>query len=620
MVATMLESPGSNCEVGGVVLTSGVDANGNGVLEDEEVVDTEYVCNGLALGSGSDGVLVDTAVLALGDANCASGGVAISQGPDTNANGELDPDEITGVAYACNGDPSACGFPLRWSADTGVCSASSDWSSADLSGADLSSTYLAGIDLSDANLRDAKLMWSELSGATLAGADLQDADLSHARMRDADLSGAQLDGADLSGVDLSRATLAGVTATHLAGCPTDLPAGWRCTDLGSAGKTLLGPGSSLSGLDLTGADLSGTQLSGAQIAGLAGCPAQLPTGWRCLSLGAAGNTLVGPGASLVGLDLTGADFSSITDLQRVNFGGSNLTNAVFAPDTNLRDAVFDAATLMGMNLGSAQLSGVHATSLVACPSGLPNGWSCTNLAVTGNTLVGPRADLTGVSFANADLTGVDLRATNLRGVDFSGADLSGANLAGANLNGANLTGAELNGANLSNVRFDNANLTGANLTSANVDNAQLSDATLTNLAAPSVQNCPDSLPSGWRCLRAMLIGPSAQLAGVALDGADLRNVRLTNANLSGANLSGADLSGVDASGLNATGANLSSANLQGTKLIGATLVDANLSNADASDADLTSAVLTGANLAGVDWGNTTCPNGVKASNNGNVCP
>ncbi len=620
MVATTAEPPGENCEIGGVALATGVDANGNGVLEEEEVAATEYVCNGLALGSGSEGILVDTVVLPRGDANCPSGGVAISQGSDRNSNGELEPSEVTGVAYACNGEPNTCSFPSKWDATAGVCSARSDWSAADLTGANLSSTYLAGVSLAGAKLANAMLMWSELSGANLAGADLKGADLRNARLRGADLSNANLDATNLTGVDLSRATLTGVMATHLVACPSDLPTGWRCTDLGAAGKTLLGPGSSLKGLDLTGANLTSAQLDGAQIAGLAGCPAQLPAGWRCLTLGAAGKTLVGPGASLVGLDLTGADFSSITDLHGVNFRGSNLTNATFAANTNLRDTTFDATTLSSVNLATAQLAGVHGTSLAACPTALPVGWSCTNLAATGNTLIGPRADLTGVSFANANLSGIDLRNTNLRDVDFAGANLGGANLAGANLSGANLAGAVLTGANLSNATFDNANLSAASLASANVDNAQFSDATLTNLAAPSVQNCPDSLPSGWRCLRNMLIGPTAQLAGVALNGADLTNVRLTNANLSGANLSGANLSGIDASGLNATGANLTSANLQGTKLVGATLANANLSSADASDADLTSAVLTGATLTGVDWGNATCPNGVKSSSNGNTCP
>jgi uncharacterized protein YjbI with pentapeptide repeats len=620
LVASSVEPAGDNCEIGGIALASGVDANGNGVLEEEEVTSTEYVCNGLALGSGMKGILVDTRVLAQGDAHCPSGGVAISQGPDDNGNGELDASEVSGVAYACNGKATTCAFPTGWDATVGACTTRSNWSAADLSGANLSSTYLAGVNLAGAKLSNAKLMWSDLGGANLMGADLQGADLSNARMRGADLSNAVLDGANLTGVDLSRATLSGVSGTHLLGCPADLPDGWRCADLGTAGKTLLGPGSSLKGLDLTGANLSSAQLGGAQVAGLAGCPAQLPAGWQCLTLGPAGKTLVGPGASLVGLDLTGAVFVSITDLHNVSFRGSNLTGATFATNTNLRDASFDATNLTNVNLATAQLADVRGTNLVACPAMLPTGWSCTSLAGTGNTLVGPRADLSGVSFANANLSGIDLRNTNLRDVNFSGANLSSANLSGAELQGANLQGAVLTGANLSDASFGDANLSGATLTSANVDNAQFSDATFTGLAAPSVQNCPDSLPSGWRCLRNMLIGPTAQLSGVALNGSDLTNVRLTNANLSGANLSGANLSGVDASGMNATGANLSSANLQGTRLVGADLTNANMTSADASDADLRSAVLTGAILTGVDWGNAICPNGVKSSNNGNVCP
>ena len=50
---------------------------------------------------GSD-ALVSTVEEPAGD-NCEDGGVAVSYGSDTNNNGELDEEEVTGVDYICNG-------------------------------------------------------------------------------------------------------------------------------------------------------------------------------------------------------------------------------------------------------------------------------------------------------------------------------------------------------------------------------------------------------------------------------------------------------------------------------------------------------------------------------------
>jgi hypothetical protein len=40
------EPPGVNCPAGGVKVMSGVDANRNGVLEDNEIQNVKYICNG----------------------------------------------------------------------------------------------------------------------------------------------------------------------------------------------------------------------------------------------------------------------------------------------------------------------------------------------------------------------------------------------------------------------------------------------------------------------------------------------------------------------------------------------------------------------------------------------
>ena len=50
-------------------------------------------------------------------ANCAYGGSKATSGPDSNANGVLDPAEVTSTAYVCNGPP---GPGLTWVDVTGT--------------------------------------------------------------------------------------------------------------------------------------------------------------------------------------------------------------------------------------------------------------------------------------------------------------------------------------------------------------------------------------------------------------------------------------------------------------------------------------------------------------------
>jgi hypothetical protein len=57
---------------------------------------------------------------------------------------------------------------------------------------------------------------------------------------------------------------------------------------------------------------------------------------------------------------------------------------------------------------------MQTTMLVACPADLPAGFACLDLPHTGKTLVGPRADLSGLNLSNAGFSPV----TNLRGVSF----------------------------------------------------------------------------------------------------------------------------------------------------------------------------------------------------------
>ncbi|MFD2725720.1 DUF7151 family protein [Hyunsoonleella rubra] len=92
------EPSGDNCENGGVKIDSGIDENGDGTLDNTEITATAYVCNGI---DGNDG-LIKTTNEAVGT-NCENGGIKIDSGIDTNGNGSLDVEEITATTYVCNG-------------------------------------------------------------------------------------------------------------------------------------------------------------------------------------------------------------------------------------------------------------------------------------------------------------------------------------------------------------------------------------------------------------------------------------------------------------------------------------------------------------------------------------
>lgn len=107
------EPAGANCPAGGSRLTSGIDTNGNGVLDAAEVSSTAYACNGSAGAAGTVGTaglnsLVAVATEPVGP-NCAAGGSRITAGQDTNRNGVLDAGEVSSTSYACNGGTGATG-------------------------------------------------------------------------------------------------------------------------------------------------------------------------------------------------------------------------------------------------------------------------------------------------------------------------------------------------------------------------------------------------------------------------------------------------------------------------------------------------------------------------------
>jgi alpha-tubulin suppressor-like RCC1 family protein len=102
-------TPGDpRCLSGGKGIYSGLDANGDGLLQPTEVQGSSFVCNGANGASGTTS-LVDVVAEAAG-ADCTHGGHRVSSGSDTNGNGALDVAEIVKVAHVCHGAAGANGL------------------------------------------------------------------------------------------------------------------------------------------------------------------------------------------------------------------------------------------------------------------------------------------------------------------------------------------------------------------------------------------------------------------------------------------------------------------------------------------------------------------------------
>ncbi len=245
---------------------------------------------------------------------------------------------------------------------------------AELQGADLSAAELQGAYLSAANLQGANLGWANLQGAQLNGAHLQGAVLSWAELQEAflygaELQGANLDGAQLQGADLSSANLqkANLTSAELVGASLSY-AQLQGADLGYA--------------QLQRATLDGAQLQGADLIrshGLTKGNLVVAHGWPLAKYSPEMlERLNLPKENNDNLDRK--DLSSYPVLEKINFGGCNLTGFKFRK-ANLKGAVFDSANLEDVDLSEA--------------------------------------DLRNSSFRGANLKGAKLQDANLQGADLS---------------------------------------------------------------------------------------------------------------------------------------------------------------------------------------------------------
>lgn len=97
-----IESVGENCSSGGYKIITGLDLNNNNILENNEIQNTDYICNGED-GSNGYSSLVNVVEEPAGE-ECSSGGYRINSGIDLNNNNVLDENEILNSEYICNSD------------------------------------------------------------------------------------------------------------------------------------------------------------------------------------------------------------------------------------------------------------------------------------------------------------------------------------------------------------------------------------------------------------------------------------------------------------------------------------------------------------------------------------
>lgn len=98
----MIEPAGENCSSGGFKIISGLDLNNNGSIDENEIQNTEYICNGDDGSNGANSIL-NIIPENVGE-NCSSGGYKVISGIDLNNSDTLDENEILITEYICNGD------------------------------------------------------------------------------------------------------------------------------------------------------------------------------------------------------------------------------------------------------------------------------------------------------------------------------------------------------------------------------------------------------------------------------------------------------------------------------------------------------------------------------------
>ncbi|HET9958846.1 MAG TPA: hypothetical protein VFQ61_30340, partial [Polyangiaceae bacterium] len=117
LVNVATEPAGVRCAGGGRRVDVGLDQNADHILQDAEILNTQYVCAGApgAQGTAGQSALVPTVIKSpeAAGTHCANGGQRIEIGFDADASGGLTGSEITQTEYVCDGGSGDPGEPGR---------------------------------------------------------------------------------------------------------------------------------------------------------------------------------------------------------------------------------------------------------------------------------------------------------------------------------------------------------------------------------------------------------------------------------------------------------------------------------------------------------------------------
>jgi hypothetical protein len=118
LVSVATEAAGASCANGGKKVSVGLDTNGNSILDSAEITSSDNICNGT---NGINGLNSLSAIVSeAAGAICPSGGLQLTSGLDLNLNGALDSGEVSSTNYVCNGATGPAGPGVTWVDVTGT--------------------------------------------------------------------------------------------------------------------------------------------------------------------------------------------------------------------------------------------------------------------------------------------------------------------------------------------------------------------------------------------------------------------------------------------------------------------------------------------------------------------
>ncbi len=383
--------------------------------------------------------------------------------------------------------------------------------------------YLVGCDYSNQSLSNL-----DFSGSDLSFANFTDATLFDVNFTDSDIYGSTWQRVKGESWNFTRTKSGGIsggipktTNPNLEYNPLFFVNGYLVTNgvdlsgarLGSADLTNL----VLRDVDFSSADLRGVNFAGSVLEDI---------DFRTID----GTNLNFYGARLRNVNFTDADmeyavigqpgFTQWTYLDNVNFSFTHLQNTEWS-GVDIKNSNFQGANFM--NASAESVASRHN-------SGEPVSHG-KNFKIIEGAFVAPKSRIYDVSFVGENLANTDFSEGALIGVDFTDANLSG-----SNFNKTWISSTVFERANLSKSDFRNSVLDSG--LGSNVQRTTFRDANLSRIKSGGISGQAE-LPDGWQFASGAILGPTADLSGVTLNGS-------TGLTLSGIDLSKAELFGIRA--------------------------------------------------------------------------